>query len=55
MINIRVQNSISEVQSLEIPEGINLNLMETLKAFEYNFCELPAVALHCVPTAIARC
>ena len=36
MIKIKVQDSIGKVQSLEIPEGINLNLMETLKAFEYN-------------------
>jgi 2Fe-2S ferredoxin len=36
MIHIRVQNTNGEIQDLEIPEGINLNLMETLKAFEYN-------------------
>ena len=35
MIHITVEDNNGEVQNLEIPEGINLNLMETLKAFEY--------------------
>jgi 2Fe-2S ferredoxin len=35
MIHIKVEDNKGEVQDLEIPEGINLNLMETLKAFEY--------------------
>ncbi|MBC7915537.1 MAG: 2Fe-2S iron-sulfur cluster binding domain-containing protein [Pyrinomonadaceae bacterium] len=35
MIHITVENTNGEIQNLEIPEGINLNLMETLKAFEY--------------------
>ena len=35
MIHIRVEDNKGNVQDLEIPEGINLNLMETLKAFEY--------------------
>lgn len=35
MIHIKVQDNKGEVQHLEIPEGINLNLMETLKAYEY--------------------
>ena len=35
MIHIQVESLNGEVQNLEIPEGINLNLMETLKAFEY--------------------
>lgn len=36
MIKIKVENKEGEVQIIEIPEGINLNLMETLKAYEYN-------------------
>jgi 2Fe-2S ferredoxin len=36
MIKIKVEDKSGEVQDLEIPEGINLNLMETLKAFEYD-------------------
>lgn len=36
MITIRVENKEGEIQIIEIPEGINLNLMETLKAYEYN-------------------
>jgi ferredoxin len=35
MIHIRVEDNKGAIQDLEIPEGINLNLMETLKAFEY--------------------
>jgi len=35
MIHIKVEDKNGAVQNLEIPEGINLNLMETLKAFEY--------------------
>ncbi|MFD2163437.1 2Fe-2S iron-sulfur cluster-binding protein [Paradesertivirga mongoliensis] len=35
MIHIKVEDNKGEVQNLEIPEGINLNLMETLKAYEY--------------------
>jgi 2Fe-2S ferredoxin len=35
MIHIKVEDNNGQVQDLEIPEGINLNLMETLKAFEY--------------------
>jgi ferredoxin len=35
MIHIKVEDKSGAVQNLEIPEGINLNLMETLKAFEY--------------------
>jgi 2Fe-2S ferredoxin len=35
MIHIKVKDRDGAVQDLEIPEGINLNLMETLKAFEY--------------------
>ncbi|MEJ6979263.1 2Fe-2S iron-sulfur cluster-binding protein [Pedobacter sp. P351] len=36
MINITVENKDGDIQIIEIPEGINLNLMETLKAYEYN-------------------
>lgn len=36
MIHIKVEDQEGIVQDLEIPEGINLNLMETLKAFEYD-------------------
>ncbi|HEX8376646.1 MAG TPA: 2Fe-2S iron-sulfur cluster-binding protein [Pedobacter sp.] len=36
MIHIKVEDIKGEVQSLEVPEGINLNLMETLKAYEYD-------------------
>ncbi len=36
MIKIRVENKDGEVQIIEVPEGINLNLMETLKAYEYD-------------------
>jgi len=36
MIKIIVEDRGGDVQELEIPEGINLNLMETLKAFEYD-------------------
>lgn len=36
MIHIKVEDTKGEIQNLEIPEGINLNLMETLKAFEYS-------------------
>ena len=35
MIHIKVENNKGENQNLEIPQGINLNLMETLKAYEY--------------------
>lgn len=35
MIHIKVEDNAGQIQDLEIPEGINLNLMETLKAFEY--------------------
>ena len=35
MIKIKVENKAGEVQVIEVPEGINLNLMETLKAYEY--------------------
>lgn len=36
MIHIKVEDKQGEVQIIEVPEGINLNLMETLKAYEYN-------------------
>lgn len=36
MIKITVEDKQGDVQVIEIPEGINLNLMETLKAYEYN-------------------
>jgi 2Fe-2S ferredoxin len=36
MIHIKVEDIKGEIQSLEVPEGINLNLMETLKAYEYD-------------------
>jgi 2Fe-2S ferredoxin len=35
MINITVEDRNGDVQIIEIPEGINLNLMEALKAYEY--------------------
>jgi ferredoxin len=36
MISITVEDKKGTVQTIEVPEGINLNLMETLKAYEYN-------------------
>jgi 2Fe-2S ferredoxin len=36
MINFIIEDRTGERQTLEIPEGINLNLMEVLKASEYN-------------------
>ncbi len=36
MIKITVEDIDGGVQVLEVPEGINLNLMETLKAYEYD-------------------
>ncbi|GAB3500104.1 2Fe-2S iron-sulfur cluster-binding protein [Spirosoma knui] len=36
MINFIVEDRNGERQPLEIPEGINLSLMEVLKASEYN-------------------
>ena len=36
MIHIRVEDRNGNVAVLEVPEGINLNLMETLKAYEYS-------------------
>lgn len=36
MINFTVEDRDGTRQTLEIPEGINLNLMEVLKASEYN-------------------
>ena len=51
MIKIKVENKEGEVQIIEIPEGINLNLMETLKAYEYNLRATCGMALcsdcHC--------
>lgn len=35
MIRIKVESKEGEIEIIEIPEGINLNLMETLKAYEY--------------------
>lgn len=36
MINFIVEDPNGNQQSIEIPEGINLSLMEVLKASEYN-------------------
>jgi ferredoxin len=36
MINITIEDRAGLRQNLEIPEGINLSLMELLKASEYN-------------------
>ncbi len=36
MIQFTIEDRIGERQTLEIPEGIGLNLMEVLKASEYN-------------------
>jgi len=36
MINIKVENTDGHVATIEVPEGISLNLMETLKAYEYD-------------------
>ena len=36
MINITVEDRNGERRNVEIPEGINLSLMEVLKASEYN-------------------
>jgi ferredoxin-2, mitochondrial len=36
MITIHVEDRDGQTQSLEIPEDINLSLMEVLKASEYN-------------------
>lgn len=36
MIHITVEDKQGNIQIIEVPEGINLNLMETLKAYEYN-------------------
>jgi len=36
MIKITVEDVDGGLQTLEVPEGINLNLMETLKAYEYD-------------------
>jgi len=36
MIKIKVEDTEGKVQVIEVPEGINLNLMETLKAYEYD-------------------
>lgn len=35
MITFQVKNAQGNVDDIEIPEGINLNLMEVLKASEY--------------------
>lgn len=35
-IHITVENQSGEIQQLEIPDGINLSLMEILKASEYD-------------------
>ncbi len=35
-IHITVENPHGEIQQLEIPDGINLSLMEVLKASEYD-------------------
>lgn len=35
MIKIKVENREGEVQFIEVPEEIDLNLMETLKAYDY--------------------
>lgn len=36
MIQFTIEDRTGEQQSIEIPEGINLSLMEVLKASEYN-------------------
>ena len=36
MIQFTIEDQTGERQALEIPEGIGLNLMEVLKASEYN-------------------
>ena len=36
MIHITVEDRSGDTQTIEIPEGINLNLMEALKAYEYD-------------------
>jgi ferredoxin len=36
MINITIEDRNGERNTIEIPEGINLSLMEVLKASEYN-------------------
>ena len=36
MIKLTVIDRDESTKEIEIPEGINLNLMEVLKAFEYN-------------------
>ena len=36
MINITVEDRNGETQTIEVPEDINLSLMEVLKASEYN-------------------
>lgn len=35
-IHITVENQLGETRQLEIPDGINLSLMEVLKASDYN-------------------
>lgn len=35
MINITVENGLGERRNLEIPDDMNLSLMEALKAYEY--------------------
>jgi ferredoxin len=35
MININVENSNGDFQELEVPTDVGLNLMEVLKAYEY--------------------
>lgn len=37
MIKINVEDKEGNVQIIKIPEGINLNLMETLKVYDYDF------------------
>lgn len=36
MIQITIEDRLGDKQTLDIPEGISLNLMEVLKASEYN-------------------
>ncbi|MCE7038872.1 2Fe-2S iron-sulfur cluster-binding protein [Dyadobacter sp. CY312] len=36
MINVTVENAEGERQTLEVPTDIGLNLMEVLKAYEYD-------------------
>jgi 2Fe-2S ferredoxin len=36
MINITVENRDGERRALEVPDDMNLSLMEALKAYEYN-------------------